>query len=216
MNGLFDFSKGMASVFEKVEKLTFLIILNLLTIVCCIPLFTIGAALTAAHSTALRMQHNAEGSIVKNYFRLFKENFGQSTIIWLFIVFAAGVSILDLLLIEYLTTVWASIMRVAVIFGLVMLVFVCMWVFPIQARFENKISRTIKNALTLSYAHIFRTLYMIVLGAIPIAIALTSITFTPLILFWGFSGPIYLSAKSYGKVFKQLEEAAQNITCEEH
>ena len=46
-----------------------LIILNLLTLLCCIPLFTIGAAMTALYTETMRMARGEEGSIVKEYFR---------------------------------------------------------------------------------------------------------------------------------------------------
>ena len=62
-----------------------LIILNLLTIVCCIPVFTAGASITALFSVTLKMVKGEESYIVRGFFKGFKENFKQSTIIWLII-----------------------------------------------------------------------------------------------------------------------------------
>ena len=62
-----------------------LIILNLLTIVCCIPVFTAGASITALFSVTLKMVKGEESYIVRGFFKGFKENFKQSTIIWIIV-----------------------------------------------------------------------------------------------------------------------------------
>ena len=60
-----------------------LMILNILTLICCIPLVTAGAAMTALYTMTMRMARNEEGSIVREYFQAFRENFKQATILWL-------------------------------------------------------------------------------------------------------------------------------------
>ena len=60
-----------------------LMILNILTLICCIPLVTAGAAMTALYTMTMRMARNEEGSIVREYFQAFKENFKQATILWM-------------------------------------------------------------------------------------------------------------------------------------
>ena len=60
-----------------------LMILNILTLICCIPLVTAGAAMTALYTMTMRMARNEEGSIVREYFQAFRDNFKQATILWL-------------------------------------------------------------------------------------------------------------------------------------
>ena len=60
--------------------------LNILTMVCCIPIFTAGSAITALHYMALKIVRNEECYITRGYFKSFKENFKQATAIWMIIL----------------------------------------------------------------------------------------------------------------------------------
>ena len=59
-----------------------IMILNVLLIVFSIPIFTAGAAITAAYSVSYKMVKNEESYIIKGFWKAFKENFKQSTVIW--------------------------------------------------------------------------------------------------------------------------------------
>ena len=65
------------------SKMADLMILNLLTLICCIPIITAGDAMTALYYMTVKMVKNEECYLVKGYFKSFKENFKQATIIWL-------------------------------------------------------------------------------------------------------------------------------------
>jgi uncharacterized membrane protein YesL len=68
---------------EGLSKVADLVILNLLVLLCCIPVITAGAALTGMHYVLLKMARDEEGYIVRSYFKSFKENFLQATGMWL-------------------------------------------------------------------------------------------------------------------------------------
>lgn len=51
-----------------------LIILNLLFIICSLPVITIGTSLSALYSVTLKMVRNEEGYIVRGFFKAYKEN----------------------------------------------------------------------------------------------------------------------------------------------
>ena len=78
-------------------------------------------------------------------------------------------------------------------------------VFPIQAKFYNKISVTIKTAFVFSFRHFFRTLIFLVLKLVPLVLLLLGnigIMAFPLILCFCFSLPAYVGAKMYDKFFQ--------------
>ena len=60
--------------FQFIGKLVDLVWLNILTLVCCLPVFTAGAALSAMYSVLIKMALKEEGVITKPFFRAFKEN----------------------------------------------------------------------------------------------------------------------------------------------
>ena len=61
-------------VMNALNKLADLIILNFLTMICCIPIFTIGASATALHYVALKIVRDEETYIIKGFFKSFRQN----------------------------------------------------------------------------------------------------------------------------------------------
>lgn len=66
-----------------------LIILNLLCIVCCIPVVTIGPSIAAMFYVTLKMVRNEESYIVRGFFKSFKQNLKQGIVINLIMLVAA-------------------------------------------------------------------------------------------------------------------------------
>ena len=83
MGKIFDLD---SPVMRFLSRMADLMILNLLMTVCCLPVFTIGAANTAMHYVMLKMVRGEEGYIVKDFFKSFKMNFKQATVIWLIMI----------------------------------------------------------------------------------------------------------------------------------
>ena len=54
-----------------------LIILNVLTLLCCIPIVTAGAAFTAMHSVLWRMVRHEETYVARQFFESFKRIFSH-------------------------------------------------------------------------------------------------------------------------------------------
>ena len=77
------------------NKLADLIWLNILTFICCIPIITVGASITALNYVALKMVRNEEGYVTRSFFKSFKQNFKQATIIWLIMLLVAAIIIGD-------------------------------------------------------------------------------------------------------------------------
>lgn len=97
MGKLFNIDSPVMRFLGKVADL---MILNLVTLVCCIPIVTIGASLTAMHYVLLKMVRDRECYIVRSFFKSFKANFKQATVIWLIIllvlvIFAADLRIIN-------------------------------------------------------------------------------------------------------------------------
>ena len=77
------------------NKVADIMILNFFVILGCIPILTAGASLTAGYYVAFKMVKNEESYITKGYFKAFKENFKQSTIMWLIMLVVALVLFFD-------------------------------------------------------------------------------------------------------------------------
>lgn len=199
----FDYDSPLMQFLTKVANL---MIINGLTLLCCLPIVTIGAALTAAHYMCMKMVRNEDGPIVKGYFKSFKESFKQATPVWL-ILFVIIVILFGDYLIIYRSGItfpyWFKVALAAVAFiGL----FEWVMVFPVMGKFYNTPLRTLKNALIISVAKFPITLVLIVLNGIFIFLMIYVIQVLPLVLLFGITVPAYVGAMMLNKYFKKLED----------
>ena len=195
---------------QFLSKMADLMWLNILTIVCCIPIITAGASLTALNYMALKIVRNEEGYITKGFFKAFKENFFQSTAIWCIFLLVAGILATDYRIITMSDVKINGVVKILIfIFGMITL-FTFVFVFPVQAKFSNPVKRTIWNAFVFSVVQFPKTILMIVLYIIPyVMVYLLSGIFPgifPVMLVFCLSIPALLSAKLYNKFFMRLEE----------
>ena len=77
-------------------KIADLMVLNILFCVTSIPLITIGASWTALYSVTLKMVRDEEGSVSRSYFRSFRQNFRQATLLWLGVLVVLALLALDI------------------------------------------------------------------------------------------------------------------------
>ena len=172
------------------NRLGDLIWLNVLTMVFCIPVVTAGAAVTAMYQVSLQG---------------FKENFRQSTLIWLI---GGGISAFLALDIRLLGQVSYSFVRSYKILLFVLLLFVLMFtVFALvtAARFENTLKNTLKNGILFCVSHIFKSLLMFAVMAGPLLLLAASNRFLSVIVLMGVSGPGYLCSVYFRALFQDFE-----------
>jgi uncharacterized membrane protein YesL len=188
-----------------------LMILNILTIICCIPIFTAGASLTALNYVLLKMVRNEEGYIVKSFFKSFRQNFKQATIIWLIILAFILVFAGDILIFNYASMEFPKALKIFLfVLGLFMMMIV-IYVFPVLSRFENTVLNTIKNSLFMSILSFPKTILMLLVYAVPIVLFYITPMAIPLIFMFGISVPAYFSAKLYSGTFKKFEPKEEPI-----
>lgn len=201
---LFDYDSGLMRVLGKISDL---VIVNILAIICCLPIITIGASMTALHYSLLKMKRDTDNYPFRNFFKSFKQNLLQSTILWIINLAAVLVSVFGLMVMSGAKGTFNSIVSGVILAGLIMILIMTTWVYALQARFINKIGVTIRNAFFLGLRHIFRSLFMLLTAAIPVAIVLLGgYKWFCLDILFGLSLPVYLSVFAYNKVFVSLEE----------
>ncbi|MDR0963163.1 MAG: DUF624 domain-containing protein [Clostridium sp.] len=191
---------------QALSKVADLMILNLLALLCCIPIITIGPSLTALHYVSLKMARNEDCYIVRSFFKSFRLNFVQSTILGIIMFFATMIVSLDLYILS--STSWSiqSVFQVLILCVGFLIVFTSMFLYALQARFSNSILKTLKNAFTVSILQFPKTILMILLFVIPLVIYYYVPIAILFAFFFGLSVPTFFSAKLYSKFFKKLED----------
>lgn len=204
---------GKIAVF--LNRLGCLIVLNLLTVVCCIPLFTAGAALTALYSMTMRMVRGEEQGIIGGYLRAFGDNFKQATVLWLIGGGLALFMAFDIRVLHSLTGTFGQVYRI-VLFALILLfAMVLIHAFAVLARFDNTTWNTVKNALLLCAGHVGPACLMLAVTVIPVVLLTVSYRFLSVDILLGISGPAYLASMYFAPLFKKYEGVSRDGQKEE-
>ena len=204
MRSIFDMDSGF---FRALSRVADLMILNLIFVACCIPVVTIGPALTAMYYVTLKMVENEEGYILRGFFKSFRQNFRQALIIWLIFLLLGFLLVIDLLILRDSPGLVLQIMRVFIMATFVVYFMAMTYVFPTLAKFDNTVRATMKNALFMSILDFPRTVIMLVITGLSIFITLLNgFTFWYGILIWimlGFSCIAYVNSRFFTRIFKK-------------
>lgn len=202
MDKIFNLDSPVMQILNKIADLVWL---NLLTMICCIPIITAGAAFTAQHYVVLKMVRNQEGYITRSFFKSFKTNFRQATCIWLIFLAFILMFVGDIYIFAYTEMNFPRILIILVCAAAIILSLVGVYIFPVLARFDNSIKNTIRNAFMIAIISLPRTIAMLLISALPIILLRISLRLVPISALLGFSGTAYLCAMLYNGVFKKFE-----------
>ena len=209
MSKLFDMD---SPVMRFLNRMADMIILNILMILCCIPIITAGAAFTAMHYVLLKIVRDEEGYLVRGFFKSFAQNFRQATLIWLLMLLIIAVYVGDWFILVYSCAVFPRVLIIGVMAIGIVILMVSMYVFPLLARFDNTIRKTINNAMLLAFANLPKTVLMAVFYALPFIIGYFSAYSFIFIIMFGFSVPAYVAAWLYSNIFKKFEPEQEPVT----
>ena len=162
--------------------------LNLLWFLCSIPIITIGASTTALYYASLKIVRDEDNHVGAQFFRSFRENFRQATVIWL-ILLGLGLFLgADGYIVYHLRqsslgpagVLWTLVLAV-LIAAAVVYVIVLLHVFPLLASVSNTNTAMLKNAFLIGTHYLFAT---ILVFAVHFAMFFVVVAwFTPLIVF---------------------------------
>lgn len=234
MSKLFDLDSPLMRILNKVADL---MILNVATLLFCVPgLFSgyvalqiymsegvinlpailmfvvlsipIGSALTGMHFVLLKMVRGDEAYIIKDFWKSFKLNFKQASVIWLIFEVAGFLLIADYKIYMGSDT-FPKIMLIMIGVVAIVIFIIYIYVFPVLSRFSNTIANTIKNSFLMSVLGLPRTLGMILITgasfALPVLGATLIYRIFPLYILFGLSLPGFLCALLYSPLFKRFE-----------
>ncbi len=141
------------------NRLWDIIQLNFFWLLCCIPIVTIGASTAAAFHVCMKMVDDEEGYISKEFFKGFKENWKQGTIVGFLAILASYAVYLDVQIFEAVEGNPMGFLIVAMLSGF--LFFLCLiYAYPLLVRYRNSLIGTLKNSFTIARRYFLRTLFL--------------------------------------------------------
>ncbi|HBJ16289.1 MAG TPA: hypothetical protein DDY81_00275 [Clostridiales bacterium] len=206
MGGFFSLDSGFMRAMSRIADL---IILNVIYLVTCLPVVTIGAAGTAMYTVCFRLGTEREGSPVKDYFRAFRDEFRQATLIWLFLLLFGAASCVNIFIFLG-TSGWMHYLFFLFVLFLVVVLMMAGYAFPLLSQFRNDTKSVIRNALIFSVAYLPRTALIVVINVFPWALLLTNpYLFLQAGFIWVvvyFAAAAYINTRLLKKVFAPYME----------
>ncbi len=155
------------SLFSKIFGfLGQLIALNLLWIVCSLPAITAGASTTALFYCTLKLHKEKDCDVFHDFFKSFKMNFRQSTLVWLLMALAGMLFYFERKALPSMPGIMPVVFSYVLTASCIPFVLIALYIFPTIAAFDNKIWKLLSSALYFSVKNI---LYALAISAITIA-----------------------------------------------
>lgn len=195
------------SVFDRIFGfLGQLIALNLLWIVCSLPIITAGASTTALFYCTLKLHKDGDIRVFHDFFKSFKQNFRQSTLIWIVVAAVGAVLYMEKEALTAMPDGMSQIFTYVIWAAGICLIAVALYIFPTVAAFENKTRVLITNAFYFAVKKIGYTLAVAVITILPMTMTLVDAKLFPIyLLIWlmvGFSLTAYADSWFLWRLFR--------------
>ena len=162
--------------------------LNVLWFICCIPIVTIGASTTALYYTSFKIAKDEGSYITTMFFRSFKQNFKQATIIWLIMLVTGVLIVADFVLLSRLratstgtvAVMWTLLLAVTIACSILYAI-VLAYIFPLLSICSNTTPNMFKNAFLFGTHYLFVTILVFFIHYAMFFLVVN--VFTPLIIF---------------------------------
>ena len=155
-------------------KVMDLITLSVLWLLCSIPVITIVPATAALYYVTLKIARKEEYRVVFGFFRAFRDNLKQGIGLSAVFMAAGALLYLDYRIMTLQGESLNSVLQTVFLLFAVITAAVMLYTFPLQAQFENRIFRTLKNAMLFSLMKLPNTLLLLLLHSIPVLVILVS------------------------------------------
>lgn len=195
------------------SRIADVMILNVLFIVTSLPVLTLGASLTALNFTAMRIGTGACNTVTGDYFRSFRKNLRQATVLGLVLVALAGV-----------LAAWYAVLPTIAVGAAGELVLMAIWyilafslattalfAFPYLASFEGRTRDVLRNALLLSWRHLLTALLTLAIVILSIGVTIfypQAIGYGLIWLLFGFAGIAVANGFLFTRIFSKYIAAS--------
>lgn len=157
---------------QFLAKAADLMLLNILFVVCSLPVFTAGAAATAMYSVLFKLEEGKETAVVLPFLRAFKAEFGKATVLFLALLLPGILAGFGLYVLIRQPETASLGTTVLLLIPAVLYLFLVTYAFPLNAKFDAPVAQTVKNAFVLSVANLPVTIPTAILNALPVIMLL--------------------------------------------
>lgn len=196
-------------VMEFIAKIFDLVILNLIFIFSCVPIITIGASTSALSYVTLKMVRGEDPYIWRNFWKSFRQNFKQGTLVWIFSILIFIFLGMDFYIINSQNTSLFAVVRILLWIVCAVALSVFLYVFPVISHFVCTTKQALKNALLMTFGHLPYTLMMLALAGLLLFLCSSSSKLFAMIVvlsgICGFSVVSFVYSIMFDRIFQKYE-----------
>ena len=198
-------------LYHFLSTVTVLMKLNILTVLCSLPVLTAGASVTALYAVLESLTENRGGSVSREFFTSWKKYFQKATLFWLTLL-AVVILVVGNLFIVYQGAVAGNAFFFLCAANLVLMVTVltASMLFPFLPVFKAGFLKTIQISLVYALRYLPKTILMTALNVFPFVLAYYHtemfVRFFPFWLLLGFSAIAYCNAVLVHPVILSIQE----------
>ena len=196
-------------IMEFIAKIFDLVILNLIFIFSCVPIITIGASTSALSYVTLKMVRGEDPYIWRNFWKSFRQNFKQGTLVWIFSILIFIFLGMDFYIINSQNTSLFAVVRILLWIVCAVALSVFLYVFPVISHFVCTTKQALKNALLMTFGHLPYTLMMLALAGLLLFLCSSSSKLFAMIVvlsgICGFSVVSFVYSIMFDRIFQKYE-----------
>lgn len=198
----FDYDGGFMKTSTILSRLT---ILNLLWLVCCIPIITIGAATAAQHHSAACLM-KGDRHTAKNFKNGLKLYWKKGTAVWLCSAVLAAAFGMACYMLDQGSMPYKNILMVIAGIAFLTMVLVLIWIFPVMVNFSGKLSEIVFNAFIFAFMYAPVTLIAVVFYGIAVFLFIRFLATRLLVILFGPTVVVYCTLVLFEKVFQKYKK----------
>ena len=189
-------------VFQAIYTVGKIAMLNFMWLICSLPVFTMGASTTALIYACMKL-HRREGYIWSNFFTSFKENFKQSTVLFLLFLLAGVILGADMVLGNQSGTGYGRKMKTGACILAVPCALTLLYVFAVQSKFVNTVKDTIRYSFFVALRNFKDTFQLLILVVLTIWANTTVALVNYITIIFGIGALAYFCSAYYIRVFER-------------
>lgn len=210
VGGIFQYDGPVA---KWLMRICDLVTLNVLTVLCCIPIFTAGASVSAMHYCTMKMSRDEEGGLLRDFFHSFRNHFGQSVALTAVYLLTGGITLLGIYIFNHVELgVWDSFKYILHV-GLIIHFVLFTYAFPVFARYDNTVRNTLRNSCILAMRFPLNSIVVTLTNGLPwILCFMWPLVFQRIFFLWffiGFALQSWWTAGLFRRVFDQVEAISE-------
>ncbi len=194
-----------SKILRALSKLGDIILVSLLWLLFSIPIFTIGPSTTALYYTCVKVIRYDRNYVWQSFWKSFKENFGNATILWLVMVTVYAILGINIWVTFHLFGKTAGLLlRYVYVLMIMICVLSGIYIFPVQSRFVMGKGQILKLSILMGMRHLPFSVGIVLIAAIAILVVYLV---TPFIIVMPAATTLFISVFMERVLKKYMPEA---------